>query len=209
MVEEVKYSIQVFDNFIKIIPDDGIKNNSTYEIVLKGIKSLDATQELSSTKVKFSTKLSPAYASLSSVQSLIGECHVADEVLLYHIREASKFVNYIKGTTIAEGEDVPFEIEQYVKYKAAHDGLLVFYIKKASVSGEKGSLGDISYEANTKLADIVILFKYLKIEYLRWQENLQDYNFEGRGRAKPLHALKGGNAQSIMTNLNLDFSRGV
>jgi len=206
MTEKVEYSIQVFDNFIEIIPNDGVKDNSTYEIILKGIKSLDATKELDFEKIKFSTKFSPMYASLSSVQSLIGECHVDDEILLYHIREASKFVNYIKGTTTSE-EDIPFEVEQYVKYKAAHDGLLVFYINKASVSKEKGSLGDISYEKNIKLTDIALLLRYLESESLKWKENLRGYKFEGR--AKPLYALKGGNAQPAMTSLNLDFSRGV
>ena len=53
-VQKVNYDIKVFDNFIEIIPKDGMKDNSIYEIKLNGIKGVKG-QYIGNQTVKFAT----------------------------------------------------------------------------------------------------------------------------------------------------------
>ena len=38
MVEKVNFTVNIIDNILEIIPTDGVKNNSIYEISVKGLK---------------------------------------------------------------------------------------------------------------------------------------------------------------------------
>lgn len=205
-MERVEFEIKVYDNIIEIIPNESILDNSIYDIKLKNIKELHGYREISE-DIKLCTALSPAYSSILSVNSLIEGIDVDEENILYHIREASRFVDYMGIVGKIDDSNVPYEVEQYVRYKAAHDSLLRFYIEKASHSGVKGQLGDVSYENKSNFKDISDLLKYLNANIKEWEDALRGYKLEGR--AKPRHALRGKEASPIMTNLGLDYSRGA
>jgi len=185
-VEKVDFTFKVFDNFIEITPKGGVKDNSVYEIKLKNLKQLSGKKFLESANIKVCTAITPAYANIQAVNSLIESCNIPDDTILYHIREASRFVEYVTGQSYKE---VPFEVEQFVKYKAAYECILRFQIDKASLSGEKGQLGDVHFDNATKHEDISELLKTLRAESNTWMDRLRGYKFEGR--AKPLSAVKG------------------
>lgn len=204
-MEKIQVTTTTYGNYVEITPVGGIQDNSTYEIMFIDLKDVDNKRTLSSKTVKTVTALTPAYASLESVQSLISGLHVPEEKILYHIREASKFAAYIKGRI--QSGDIPFELEQFVRYKAAHDSLLAAYIDMASESHtKKGQLGDVAFESQDRHKDIYDLLKYLKGEIEFWKKALQGYK---EGIAKPLVAMRGKNATPPMTDLGLDFSRGM
>lgn len=185
-VEKVQFEIKVFDNFIEITPVGGVKDNSIYEIKLKNLKEVDGKRVLESSTIKVCTDITPAYASIQSINSLIESCKVPEDIILYHIREASRFVEYMTGQSYSS---VPFEVEQYVKYKAAYECVLRFQIDKTSEGG-KGTLGDVTFDNATKHEDISELLKTLKAEIAVWMDRVRGYKFEGR--AKPLSAVKSG-----------------
>lgn len=182
-MEKVKFTVKVFDNFLEIIPCDGVKDNAIYEIKLKDLKQENGNNKLEAATIKFCTKMTPAYTSLEAVKSLVENCNVPDETILYHIREASKYADYIKRCKTSYGRPVmqldpemdTFQKEQFAKYKAAYECMLRFYMDKAAENGLKGTLGDITFDTTTKLPDISKLLATLKKEVEEWELALQGH----------------------------------
>jgi len=184
-MERVNFSIKVFDNFIELIPEGGVKDNSIYEIRLKDLKQENGHKVLDNETIKFCTKMTPAYTSLESVKALVENCNIPDETILYHIREASKYADYIKKCKDAYGrpdimlqsdvELIKFQKEQFSKYKAAYECILRFYMDKAAEHGIKGTLGDITFDTTTTLPDISKLLATLKKEVEDWELALQGH----------------------------------
>lgn len=185
-MERVEFQIKVFDNFIEITPVGGVKDNSVYEIKIKNLKQLGGRAVLDSASVKLVTELTPAYASLQAVESLVESCGIEKQTILFHIREASKYVDFVKG--VPQQGQAAFEVEQFVKYKAAHECVLRYYIDRTSESGNKGTLGDVQFDNSVKLADISELLKALRAQADEWKDALRGYKNEGR--AKPVSAVK-------------------
>lgn len=206
-MEVTKFSIELIDNVLKIIPEEGILDNSIYEIKIKGLKSLDQQKEMEDETFQICTAYTPMYTSLQAVKSLIEGLEIEDKNILYHIREASRFVDYMGIVGKIDKDRIPYEVDQYVRYRAAHDSLLRYYIEKASSVGAKGSLGEISFDNSSSLTDISKLLNYLNGKIKEWEDALRGYKFEGR--AKPAVALRGQEASPIMTNLGIDLSRGI
>lgn len=209
MSESISFNISVDGSKLILTPTSAITNNSIYDISLNKISGTDGST-LDPTTITTMTKLTPSYASIISVLSLTEDCNIPVTDILYHIREASKFVDYVRNG-IAIGSTIPFEVEQYVKYKAAHDCVLSFYIKIAADGGGKGQLGDVLFDNGTsRLKDISSLLKDLKAEIKVWEDALRGYKLEGR--AKPLVALRSRQVQapySEYTPINKDMNRGV
>lgn len=182
-MEKVKFNIKVFDNFIEITPIDGVKDNSVYEIRFKDLKEENGHKTLDAETVRFCTKMTPAYTSLESVKALVENCSIPEETILYHIREASKYADYIKKCKASYGKPVvnidpdieKFQKEQFAKYKAAYECILRFYMDKAAEFGLKGALGDISFDTNINLPDISKLLETLKKEVDEWELALQGH----------------------------------
>lgn len=217
-MEKVEYDIKVYDNFIEIIPKNPIADNSVYDIRLKDIKTLDGKKVLDNETVSICTAVTPAYTTLDSVKSLVEACGISDREILLKIREASRTADFIiqgiNGPTLVNNTDImiprikeqasvgtqttvnelaiPFEVSEYVKYKAAKESILKFYINKAAVAGEKGALGDISFEHQPKMPDIKALLDELTAQIKFWQDAIRGYGIEGR--AKPKSTLHGRNA---------------
>lgn len=186
-MKKVEVQYKIYDNKIEIIPEGGILDNSIYEITIRGLKSEDRTRFADEVKTSVTTRLYPAYASLDSVKSLTDVYAIPDEKILYFIREASLFAEYVKQETYSE-DNVPFEVRQYVKYRAAYDSLMRFYMDVTTKSGQKGTLGEITFENGLDNASIKDLLKEAKSEVDKWTEHLKGYGLEGR--AAPKSAIK-------------------
>ena len=193
-MDEVKNKFIIDGKKIIITLDEGVRDNSIYEIRIKKIESAHWKRELNDFSLKFCTKITPSYASLESVRALIDD-EVADERILYNIREASRYAEYIKKESYKDDLDIPFEVTQYVRYKAAYDSLLYFYIQRSASMGEKGTLGEISFEHSTSSSHKNLLDQ-LKDEVDYWELHLRGFGFEGR--SKPQSAVR-----SSKTHLNM------
>lgn len=186
-MEIVKANIKVIDNMLIIEPIDGFQDNSIYEIRLKNIKSLsdDEFNEV----VKFCTKLTPLYVDIDSVKALIGDMPIPDDVILYHIREASRFADYIK-TGIRE-DNIPFEVSQFVRYKAAHECLLRHTVNLSSSIGVSGTVGKVTFSEKETIKDVSKLLDHLSKEIAKWLDEVKGFKLEGRAEMKSV--VRGGN----------------
>lgn len=188
MLEKVDCDIKIIDNYIEITPKDGIKDNCVYEITLNDVKSINGLSTLSNQKVIVYTKITPAYSTIETVRSLLLGCDgVPDSTILYHIRDASKFVEYVTNKKY-EDNDVPFNVFQFVKYKAAYDSLIGFSVNTVSHGITKGTMGDVAYEETFSIGDITKLLKLLKDEYDKWYDSL--FNAMYTGPASPKITVK-------------------
>lgn len=185
-MEIVKAKIKVIDNMLIIEPEDGFKDNSVYEIRLKNIKSL--TDDELNENLKFYTKLTPLYVDIDSVKALIGNMPIPDDVILYHIREASRFADYIK--TGIDEDNVPFEVSQFVRYKAAHECLLRHTVNLSSSVGISGTVGKVTFSEKETIRDVSKLLDHLCKEVSKWLDEVKGFKLEGRAEMKT--AVRGG-----------------
>ena len=213
-MERVEFTINCFDNYIEIVPSE-IRDNSVYEIRLKGIKTIDGNKAMEDEVVTFCTAASPAYCNIDSISSLIGNCDVEDKAILYHIREASKYADYIRQCVKSNGhydiiddEILLFQKEMLTKYKAAYECILRFYVDKAAGDGGiKGVLGDITFESKSERMDISHTIKALKAEVDKWDLALQGYNHI---RAKTKTGIRASTAESLVNSMSIaqpEYSR--
>ncbi|PTY92890.1 hypothetical protein [Heyndrickxia sporothermodurans] len=187
-MERVEHTFKVFDNFIEITPKNGVKDNSVYEIRIKKVKALNKNKTIDDLRIKTTTRLTPSYCSLEAVHSLVDSYDIPDEKTLYYIREASLFAEYVKKESYTD-DNVPFEVFQYVKHKAAYDSLMKFYVERSAEGGTKGTLGDISFENSSTFPAIKDLLDVLKTEVDKWVEHMRGNGFEGR--VAPASAVRG------------------
>lgn len=184
MLEKINCKVNILDNYLEITPDEGIKDNSVYEIRINKIKSADGQSELTNQKILVYTKITPSYSTIEAVRSLLLNCDVVpDANILYHIRDASKFVEYVTHKKYSDN-DVPFNVFQFVKYKAAYDSLISFGVNSVSRGITKGTMGDVSYEETFTLGDISKLLNLLKDEYDKWYDSLFDAMYTGPASPK-------------------------
>lgn len=202
-MEKVKFKVSVINNILEIIPDDKIKDNSVYEFRFKDIGAIDG-QTLSTT-FKLFTKLSPLYVDVQSVRVLIDNIPIEDTTILYHIREASRYADYLKSSI--KQDNIPFEVTQFVRYKAAHDCILSFSVRLASSTGYKGTVSKVSFEEKETTRDISKLLDHLCKELKGWEDALKGYKNEGR--AKMQVANRGSKSSPYFSAFGADLKRGI
>lgn len=205
-MEIVPATLKIVGNMAIITLDDAeIQDNSQYEIRLKDIKSLDGKASLDDLKYKVVTELSPAYCNVSDVAVLLDTfVDVPESTILYYIREASKYVDYIQaggssgGGSTSTTSEVTFPMREFVKIKATIDCLLKAYVNKAAGSGIKGTLGEISFENTEKYAtSINDLLDDLWNRLKGWEDALKGYELEGR--AAPVYAVRASETSEATT----------
>jgi hypothetical protein len=204
-MELVKCKSNATDKYLEIIPEKGWKDNSIYEITLKNIKDLNGNT-ITKTFTLY-TKLSPIFSDINAVKSLIADIGVPDTTILYNIREASKYAEYIKGGKIDEN-DIPFEVTQFVKYRAAHECLLNFSVQESTTVGISGKVGDVTFADKETNRDISKLLKSFLDEVNKWMDGVKGYHNEGR--AKMQTAVKGYYPSTYINQpVGVEFDRGV
>ena len=205
-------SIVVVDSIIDITLEKNLIDNEVYNIKLVAIENI--YKEKFSGVIKFNTAMKPFYAEVESVRALIGENKIADDVIAYHIREASKFADYLMSKEsiyhIKDGDEIPFVIQQFVKYYAAHECLLRHTIELASSTGSKGVVGNVQFEEKESTKDISKLLEHLCKEVDAWKDAIKGY--DGEGRAKMKATVRGVNSKPVYQPLGLNkmksFGRG-
>ena len=183
---------------------EGIKDKSQYEVRIKGLQSPDGTANLDTFKYTFVTSMSPAYCTVSDLAVFRDTFDIPESMILYYIREASKYADYIKeasadivssSTTKAE---ITFPMFQFVRTKVMLDCLLKAFINKAAGAGIKGTLGKISFENTEKYSsNLDDLLDFLKAQLKLWQDAIRGYELEGR--AAPVWSKKAYKTQDPTT----------
>lgn len=206
-MEKVDFTIKVYDNYLEIIPIDGVLDNSLYEIHFKDLHEENGHKVLDKLDVKICTAMTPCYSSISAIRNLLGDIEIPDETILFHIREASKYADYILDSMeaynyiqIKEKDLKKYQAEQLVKYKAAHECCLRFYMDKAAENGIKGTLGDITFDSGISMPDISDLLNNLKDEIEKWTLALQSQNTTIR--AKTQTGVKSSNTTSYHNSID-------
>ena len=195
-MEIVKFRVQVYDNIVQLIPEDGVKDNSIYEIRLKNVKSTQGA--VLDKKIKLYTKMSPLFIDLESVKTLIYDIDIPDDVIIYNIREASKFAEYIKEEPI-DDNNVPFEVTQFVRYKAAYECLLRHGVSSTVSTGLSGTVGNVTFSEKETNRDISKLLNLLADETKKWLDEVKGYKLEGRAKIKS--AVRASNSYGNITGL--------
>lgn len=154
------------------------KDNSVYEFDIKDLKSINSNIK-NNFHFHYVTAPSPCYVELKDVTSLARGLKLDDESVLYHIREACRYADFIirrynnkampheqitleKETIIQDY----YEIYMFIRYKALRDCLLEFYIKEAAKPDSiKNQTGDLLYEHDFDLTRIKDLLDKIEDEY--------------------------------------------
>jgi hypothetical protein len=215
MIEKVTFDVKVYDNFIEIIPKDGMKDNSLYEVKLNGLKSLEFKENIDGVNFKFVTNMSPLFCNLNDVRVLLDDIDVSEDIVLYNIREASNYANYVydlayasyHGTsyvkehnlyhnvTKLDSTNIPFAVREFTRYKAAKECLLKAYMSLATDDVVQGALGDVSWKTREQVPDIMKIIQYLDAEVSKWLEAIRGFDLEGRARMRT--AIRGYNHGGI------------
>jgi hypothetical protein len=185
-MELVKFRANAIENYLELIPDKGWKDNSIYEITLKNVK--DENGNVLNKKISLYTKLSPVYSDIRAVRSLMTEVELEDADVLYSIREASRYADYVAPYEIDEN-DLPYEVSQFVKYRAAHECLLGYAVIQTSNIGVTGTVGDVQFGDKETNGDLSKLLSLLATEVQKWMDAVKGYHNEGRAKMKK--AVKG------------------
>ena len=198
---------EILDNILIVTLPDGIQDNSQYEIRVKGLQSTDGKSQLD-LNYRCVTALSPSYCTVSDVAILQDTFGIPENTILYYIRAASKYADFIvenisttstATTTITE---ITVPIHNFVITKVMLDCLLNAFINKAAGAGIKGTLGKISFENTEKYAsNIDDLIDALKAQLKMWEYAIRGYTLEGR--AAPVWAKKAYKTQNATTFASL------
>ena len=193
-MEYVDFEVKIDGNFLKITPVGGVKDNSVYEIRFKRIDSVLKNKTLKDKKIKIISNLTPCYVGIESVRILAEVFDATEEEILFYIRDASKYADYIRShcTFVPAVEEIKFELEQFVKTKAILDALLKGYVSKSQLAGLKGVLGNLSFENGDTLGSIQNVINYFKDELRKWGDAIRGYHLEGRNT--PRTAIKSTNS---------------
>lgn len=209
MREEIECNIKIYDNCIEITPIEGVLDNSFYEIEIESLFPEFEDEVINDIYIGFNSRMYPYYTSSYAVNALVGQYEIPEDVILFHIREASRYVDYMLkriDTTFMDPEDINFKASQFVKYSAAYDCVLRLFVDKAAMAGIKGELADVKFDNNGGTKDLDKLLKELKAGKTLWEDNLKGY--EDIGRASPIGTVRGIRAIPEVNPVPVNWMRG-
>lgn len=204
-MEKVKFKIEVIDNYLEIIPLEPLKDNSVYTIKINDLKSTSG--DFLDISKKIVTKITPLYSTIYAVKTLIDGINIPEDVILYHIREASRFVDYMKEGMEVDEDDIPFEVSQFVKYKAAYECILRYSVQISSSFGVSGTVGEVSFSERETTKDISSILKDLAKEADKWKDEVRGFKLEGRAKMKA--TVRGGRRTPKYDSIDLTMNREV
>lgn len=188
-IEKVDCTLEILDNFLEIKPIAPLKNDSIYEIKVKGLTSLNGNVPLDVIKVKFVTEMTPMFCSIMGVESLLDIIHIPEDIILYNIREASKYAEYIfdlihKGKKKIDKDNVPFAVREFTRFKAARDCVMKIYMSLATSKTVEGTLGEVKFKNKEQIPDLKKILEYLDKEINKWLDAIKGHELEGRSEIK-------------------------
>lgn len=197
----------------------GFESDSVYEFKLPLLRATNGTF-MQPTKVTFISKPKIMYASLADIRNKLGAIDISDEVILYHIKEASRLaevvvqkayekhsMNFGKEhltelrNSVEDIKDNHNLIWNFVVYKAAYESLSTLYVCMVTKPDRlKEVLSDLHKEFHFDLKAIKDLLDDFK------------HNFEDILRmiitfADPKSALRGRTAMPIDLDFGAPFYR--
>lgn len=198
----VKHHSIIDGDTIEISLLEELKPNSKYTLKIIAIENIFG--DTYSADIVFNTQMKPMYCDLEAVTSLIGEYKISDDVILYHIREASKFADYIASLDCREidEDNLPFSVTQLVKYYAAHECLLRHTIDLSSSTGLSGTVGNVTFSEKETTKDISKLLKHFCDEIDKWKDAINGYGNEGRARMQT--TIRGRYASPMLQPMGLN-----
>lgn len=190
-MKEIEFTYKIYDNIIEITPVEPIKDNYVYTVEIEDVQS-SVKKIKTSIKEQVYTGMSPSYCSMEGVLSLVESIDLPEDKTLYYIREASRKAEYLSGQSYDEN-NTPFQVNQFVRYRAAYDTLLRFSIDRASRAGLKGVMGEIQFETSDSKDPLADLLKSLKGEADEWEKQLlgDDFNKGAAPKAAMFRANPG------------------
>ena len=202
-------------NVLVITPfhNKGFDANSIYEFKLPDIKAKNGSI-LKSQKIRYITKPSIMYASIDDIKNKLGDIDIKDEIILYHIKEASRLVEcliqkayekqYVTFTKddlkelrsdIEKLKDEKTIVWYFVVYKACYECLSTLYIKMATNPDDvKEVLSDLTKEFSYNLEALKDILDDFKEDF----EEILDKIYT---LADPVFALRG----RLAIPINIDF----
>ena len=202
-------------NVLVITPfhNKGFDANSIYEFKLPDIKAKNGSI-FKSQKIRYITKPSIMYASIDDIKNKLGDIDIKDEIILYHIKEASRLVEcliqkayekqYVTFTkddlkelrsNIEELKDEKTIVWYFVVYKACYECLSTLYIKMATNPDDvKEVLSDLTKEFSYNLEALKDILDDFKEDF----EEILDKIYT---LADPVFALRG----RLAIPINIDF----
>lgn len=192
-----------------------ILDNSQYIIQIKKLQAKDDPYKtISNFKAVVTTAMDPAYCTINDVKYLSEVFKIPEEQILYYIREASKYADYIlsaSGSTSTDGdEEVDFEKKQFTIIKTTLDSLIRAFVSKASGFGTSGTLGVIQFSDEENYSDaLATLLDYLKGQLKSWEDALKGYKLEGRAKPQSAKRSYQQTEQTLFSQLINDLSRDI
>lgn len=174
---------------IAITPAEGLLDNSVYEIVLSGVKSLDGSKILPDFTAKIMTPLSPMYCTVESIGALVDSFGIPEQNLRIYIRDASKYADYILSqsgnVTAAEKKKREFAMEQFVRTKVTLDCMQRACMDRVS-SGAGSTFRLDAVEITESMNSTVwkSMMADLRKDLQKWQDAIRGYFNEGRAKPK-------------------------
>lgn len=180
VVDEYEKNILVIKPFHLI----DFQSDSVYEFRLPKLYAKDGSI-IEPQKIKYITQPSIMYASIKDIKALLGDINITDEIILYHIREASRLAEVIARKAY-EKQNIAFSNEdlkelrgnvetmrnehwvfwEFVVYKAAYETLTNLYVTMATRPEKvKEVLSDLSKEFSYNLSAIKALLDNFKNRY--------------------------------------------
>ena len=160
------------------------QSDSIYEFKLPKIYSVDGDC-IEAQKIKYISAPSLAYADIKDIRAKLGDIDITDEIILYHIREASRLAEVIVAKAYSK-QNITFSKEdlmelrgsvesmrnehwviwEFVVLKAVYECLSSLYITMATKPDKvKEVLSDLAKEFSYNLSAIKDLLDRLKRAY--------------------------------------------
>lgn len=191
-----------------------ILDNSQYIIQIKKLQAKDDQYKtLSNFKATVTTAMDPSYCTINDVQYLSSVFNIPEEQILYTIRNASEYVDYIlsaSGSTSSGDDEEDFEKKQFTIVKTTLDCLIRAFVSKASGFGTSGTLGVIQFSDEENYSDaLATLLDYLKGLLKTWEDALKGYTLEGRAKPQSAKRSYQQTDQTLFSQLIDDLSRDI
>lgn len=214
-VDEIEPNVLIIKPFHLKDFDD----NSIYEFKLPDLYATNGTL-LKAQKIKYITKPSIMYASIDDIKNKLGDISLTDEVILYHLKEASRLVEVIIQKAY-EKQNVKFSKEDllelrdnieeiknthslvwhFVVYKACYEALSTLYICMVTKPDKvKEVLSDLSKEFSYNLSAIKDLLDRFKDDFEDILDRLMTFG-------DPVFALRGRTAMPVDIDLGAPYYR--
>lgn len=224
MAEPFEYTI--FGNRLEIKPTGGMKPDSLYEIRIKRLESVDGKKVLKYKVFTVASEQISNFYTLGDVNYLINVFDASDTEVLYALKEASQFAQFLLNQIPGYGNraDLPYLLQQFCKLRATLS-LVSKHAVTTTTSGKvSGHIGNISFGATESggssssssgngapsLSDLI---KMIKAEMEIFQKLIVDPSYLTMGRAEPRVGKRSYNEKRKLhtypTTLFDDLSRSL